>query len=555
MKRRNFIKNIGLASAAPAMLGGIPVQSFAQENLKKLLGDDNDNKRVLVLIQLHGGNDGLNTLIPVGKYAEYLNRRANIAIPKDESRRYIVLNSDDPEENHAGVHPDMEPVKQMYDQGRMSAIQAVGYENMNMSHFRGRDILFMGGSYNEIKDSSWLGRFLDSKYPGYPDKYPNDDMLDPLGLELNNKVSLAFQRSNSIPAGISLNNPDAFYNLINGTTIDKTIETSFPDNYYGEELKYLNQFELKTEQYSDRLKEVYDEGKNAEGVNYPTSYPLVTPTPYRKNHLSGQLKIIARLLSGGKKLNDSFKTRIFIARIGGFDTHAQQVDPKDATMGRHAALLYHLTHSIKAFHDDLKAQGLEDRVLTMTFSEFGRRVPSNASYGTDHGKAFPVLMFGPWLKRKIHGPNPDLSKSNLDPEFDYREIYARILKDWLGASNESIIKSGFGDYMDSKLGDLFRSALSTDDVFNHHQTHELDNCWPNPVQGNVKFRYHLAESEDVRFRIFNSAGQMIQELVNRHQTAGTHEVSTDLSELKPGNYIYRLQTSKKMLSKILLISK
>ncbi len=455
MNRRKFIRN-SLLSAAPLMLNGISMSAFASP-FEKFLNNENNDK-VLIFVQLHGGNDGLNTVIPISNYDTYYNLRGNIAIPYSGNRKYIDLDPSLSDAQRIGLHPDMLGARELYDQGAMSVVQNVAYDSPNMSHFRSRDIMFMGGSYDDYYSSGWLGCFLNGEYLGYPDGYPNVDMQDPLALEMGNVASLALHRESGIPAGISINSPAGFYNLVNGVGVNSP--ASFPDNNYGKELEYLMDFEVKTNEYAERLQTVYNAGSNSAGVDYPTTYPLNCPPQYVNNPLSEQLKIIARLLNGGSK------TRIFLTRIGGFDTHAEQVEEYDSSMGKHAALLYHVSSAVKSFNDDLKIMGLEEKVLTMTFSEFGRRVTSNASYGSDHGKAMPILLWGSGLKGGVVGNNADLEnldRDNLRHEFDYRQIYASVMKDWFQASDAAMEDTRFGDWINQRL-DLFENADGINDM-------------------------------------------------------------------------------------------
>jgi len=549
MDRRKFIKRLGAASAAPILLNGIPLNALAGNSpLMKMLASS-DSDRVLIFLQMHGGNDGLNTIIPIKKYSEYYAIRPNIAIPDFGARKYIPLDETIAEEDKLGLHPDMGGVKELYDQHRAAVVQAVGYDNMNMSHFRSRDIWFMGGDYDERIPSGWMGRFLEQEYPGYPDAYPTVDMPDPLGLEIGNEVTLAFQQENNIPAGISLANPEAFYDLINSVGVESPPTTSFPDNYYGDELEYLMKFEIKTNDYAERLKQLWDAGHNSVDVTYPDSYPLNAPTPYIQNHLAEQFKIIARLLSGG------IKTRIFLTRITGFDTHADQVESYDTSQGRHAALLYHISEAVKAFHNDLQDQGLDEKVLTMTFSEFGRRAYSNGSYGSDHGKAAPILLFGSGLKGGVYGTNPDLSDldgGNVRHEFDYRQVYTTVLSDWLGSPNSSIIDTGFGDYLNQKL-DLIANPLSVHDVADYAGKSKLNPNYPNPAHDNTKISYFIEGDSKVIMRLYSPSGKLVKELVNETQSKGNYEIEVNVSNLQSGNYIYKIHAGNFKASKIMLV--
>jgi uncharacterized protein (DUF1501 family) len=560
MNRRKFLKQIGVAGAAPILLNGIPLNALAANSpLMKMLAASNTD-RVLIFIQLHGGNDGLNTVVPVNQYSNYKFLRANIALPIDGDRKLEILDADLPEEKQIGLHPDMFGVKQLYDQDAAAIIQSVGYDNMNLSHFRSRDIWFMGIDSDELNvASSWLGRYLDTEFPGYPDGYPNADMPDPLGLEIGNEVTLAFQRENSIPGGISIADPAAFFNLISAVGVDE-LPDDFPPSYYGDELRYLMQFEIKTNDYAARLKEVYDAGENSSTV-YPELYPHTAPQAYKTNPLSGQLKLIARLLSGG------IKTRLFMTRITGFDTHADQVyvdrtgptPTPDPTYGRHAALLYHVSQSVKAFHDDLKAMGLEERVLTVTFSEFGRRVESNASHGTDHGKAAPIFLFGSGLNASVYGDNPDLNDlegGNLKPLIDYRQVYTSILSDWLGAPDSAISDIGFGDYLSQKIAGLFAAPAAINDLpANYDGGSKLHSCYPNPASNYTKLNYYVSENSLVVIRLYNSSGQMVKEVVNKNLQKGEYQTDMDVSKLSSGNYIYKMQAGAFKAAKILLVER
>ncbi len=549
MNRRKFIRNIGAAGVLPIFLNGIPINALAANSPLMKMFASSDNDRVLILLQMHGGNDGLNTVIPIKDHSTYYSKRANIAIDKNGSRQYVLLNNTYPESDQIGLHPDMASLKALYDQNKVSVVQAVGYDNMNMSHFRSRDIWFMGGDYNDRIPSGWMGRFLNEVYPGYPDSYPNTTMPDPLGLELGNDVSFAFQRENSIPAGISLLNPNSFYDLINSVGIDPPPSTSFPDSHYGKELEYLMGFEKKTNDYAERLKQVYDAGSNTASVTYPEKYPLNAPTQYINNPLAEQFKIIARLLKGG------IKTKIFLTRITGFDTHANQVEAFDNSQGRHAALLYHIAETVKAFQLDLDGLGLADRVVTMTFSEFGRRVESNASYGTDHGKAGPVMLFGNGLKGGVYGTNPDfnnLDGGNLRHQYDYRQIYTSVVSDWLGASNAALKATGFEEFLDKKL-DLFTTPLAVNDISKYTGSSKLKNCYPNPATSYTKIGYNLSNDSKVILRLYSSSGMLVKELVNENQYAGDYELDVEVSKLKPGNYIYRIIAGDFKAAKTLLV--
>lgn len=535
MKRRSFIKKVSLAGGAGMALGGIPLQVLAGNSQIKKFASDSNNENVLVFIQLHGGNDALNTLVPVSQYNEYYNLRPNIALPDFGTRSFINIDNTVAEDIQSGLHPDMLSFKEMYDQGKVAVIQNVGYPDMNLSHFRGRDIVFMGGDAQSEYESGWMGRFLDNTYPGYPDAYPNDDMKDPIGLELSGTLSLAFHRENGIPIGLNIGNPEQFYQLISNVGVDPPI--SIPDSHAGDELKYIMEFEKKSNQYAERLRDVYALGNNS-SVEYPEVYPFSSGGS-GTNPLSGQLKLIARLLKGG------VKTKIFLVRIGGFDTHGEQVETFDSSLGNHAALLYHLSSAVKAFYDDLEQLGIDQKVMSMTFTEFGRRAYSNDSYGTDHGTSTPVLLFGNGLNPGIYGPNPNLSdlhNGNLKYNIDYRQIYTSIVQDWFGADNETLVKTGFSEWVDNKLPLIGTTGIKPDLI-----SKKNIQVYPNPVQNELNLNLYLDSRSQLEINIYNSGGQLIMKL-RRQGDFGSNYFIVSMGGQKSGIYFLEVKTSSRTLN-------
>ena len=207
-----------MLTGATMAMGGVPINLFAKKGPFMRLAEQSTNNRVLIILQLDGGNDGVNTLIPVEQYDLYYSRRANIAIPASNSvRKMIQMDATLPYADQVGLHPDMIGVKEMYDQGQVCMIQGVSYRNNNGSHFRGKDIWFMGGGFEDYFSSGWVGRYLQQNYAPqiYPDDFPNAEMEDPLAIELGSDVSLVFHQDGNIPSSISLGgNPDTFANLV-----------------------------------------------------------------------------------------------------------------------------------------------------------------------------------------------------------------------------------------------------------------------------------------------------------------------------------------------------
>ena len=534
MDRRKFIKRISMATGGSMLLGGIPIQALSATGHLQRVVSNTDTDRVLILIQLHGGNDGLNTIIPINMYNEYFNFRPNIAIPDNGPRKFITLDTTLPEEKQAGLHPDMTGVKSLYDEGKCAIIHGVAYENFNQSHFRSRDIMFMGGGYDDEFGSGWMGRYLDDVFPGYPEAFPNPEMEDPLAIEIGRGVSLAFHRENGIPASLSLTNPQQFYDLISG--VGGELPTNPENSYYGQELQWIKDIELKSNQYAGRLRDVFNAG-GATNINYPTVYPNFVPDRFLNNTLSGQLKLIAQLIAGG------CKSKIYLARTGGFDLHANQVDSFDTSIGPHAALLFHLSSAMEAFQRDLKDRGIEDRVLSVTTSEFGRRVRSNFSFGTDHGTSAPMFVFGKGVKPGVLGNNPDLndlSRGNLRIQHDYRQVFTTILQDWMCASDQALADTMFDSFTDSKLDFLDSEITGVNDSEESSTGSRLQSCFPNPVEDRTTFAFYLEEGRDVKLELFNTNGNKLRTVIDEFYSAGDHTVQTDLFDLEKGAYLYVL---------------
>lgn len=550
MKRRDFLKSLPLFSA-PLLLNGMPLNALGGSSMLTRLASAGTNDRIIVLIQLHGGNDGLNTIVPMDQYSLYYNLRPNIAIPDSGTRKFINLDSTLPIANQVGLHPDMKDVKALYDQGKMSIVQGVAYENLNQSHFRSRDIWFMGGDADDYLSSGWMGRYLDTCFPNYPDNYPNQTMPDPPAIEVGTAVSLAFHRDKGIPMSVSINDPIQFFNLVN-TTGEIPTPVGLDGTYYKDELRYIMQMDDQSNGYAEQLRNIYQKGANSPNVTYPTKYPFYAPIKSQDNHLSAQLKMIARLLSGG------IKTKIFLARMGGFDTHANQVQggsEGDRSMGSHAALLYHLSSAMKAFQDDLKGLGLEDRVMTVTFSEFGRRPQSNNSYGTDHGTSAPMFVFGKCVNPGVIGTNPslnDLDDSNLKMQFDYRQVFTTLLQDWMGADTNAITHTQLDAWVGKKL-DLVAcsAAVGTKDAFVSDRF-RLNSCSPNPVKENTTFSFYINAASFISIKMYDTNGKWVMDILNEDKGIGNHEVMADLSSLPPGAYIYKIESGNFKAAKSLI---
>jgi uncharacterized protein (DUF1501 family) len=425
--RREFlatgIKGLGLVAASAY------VPAFVTRTARAVTpGTD---ATILVVLQLSGGNDGLNTVVPFGNDL-YYKARPTIGIPKDST---LKLN------DQIGLHPSLAPFKAEFDAGHMAIIQNTGYPNPNRSHFRSMEIWHTAADADGPSlVNGWLGRYFDAQCAG----------SDPHAVIENAEIGVSFGKvmpqafRNSANVGLAVDNPNTFQWNASGETeaLAKAQEEIFSHlNQPGgvdaspmssmatlgaiadsapATLDFLRHTAMNAMLAGDRIRSIL--GKDKGKITYPQS------------ELGNQLGMIAKLIGGG------FPTRVYYAYQGGFDTHANQV-------GTHARVLGDVAQAVGAFRNDLRDQKNSDRVLVLAFSEFGRRVAENGSAGTDHGAAAPVFLFGEQIKAGIHGHAPDLATltdGDIVHETDFRQVYATVLEGWLGTQSAPLLGRPFG---------------------------------------------------------------------------------------------------------------
>lgn len=506
MKRRQFLHKSSAAVSIPVLLNGLPLSAIGRNSFFPSFNNDSD--KVLVLIQMNGGNDGLNMVIPRDQYSELFKARSNVLIPENA----IV-----PVTDEVGFHPMMTGLRSLYDEGQLGIVQSVGYPNQNRSHFRSSDIWFSGSPPNEFWTTGWMGRYLDSVVPGYPEGYPNEGSPDPFAITIGSIVSETCQGA-AANYCLTITDPFSLTPLYEGSPTD------VPMTPYGEELAFLRTTIVQTNAYGEVVTAA------AEKANNLATYP-------DDNRLANQLKTVALLIAGG------LKTNVYVVNIGGFDTHANQVMEGDKTNGEHAELLRTLSEAISAFQKDLNLLGIQERVAGMTFSEFGRQIASNDSFGTDHGTAAPLILFGSCVNPTIVGENPDIPNNvdrgeGIPMQHDFRDVYGSILMDWFDVSQEDIQNMFYPGFSHISL---FNSCKPTNvkDEIKAGEDLLLSN-YPNPFPNwtNIKFE---SIGGHVRLSIFNAMGSELQVLVDKRLEAGEHQISFNGSNLPAGNYYYRLQ--------------
>jgi len=512
MKRRQFLQNTIPAAILPSLVDGFSVKVLGDNPIMSaLLNTYVETDRVMVIIQLNGGNDGLNMVIPLDQYSNYFNARSNIAIAQN---RVLALTGT----SAVGLHPSMTGLQSLYNNGKLRLVQAVGYPNPNFSHFRATDIWMSASNSNQELTSGWSGRYLNDQYPNYPVGYPNNSMPDPLGIQIGSTTSLTFQGP-SVNMGISITSATNFYNLING------IQDPAPNTPAGDALKYVRLVAQQTNLYATRIVAA------ANAVPSQGTYPT-------NNTLADQLKIVARLVKGG------LKTRVYMVSMGGFDTHSIQTNT-DTSTGTHATLMQRLSDAIKAFQDDLQGLGVADRVMGMTFSEFGRRVKSNASVGTDHGAAAPLFVFGNKVNPGITGVNPTIPANatvndNIPMQYDFRSVYSTLLQNWFCVDNTTLQTIMLQNFQ--QLGLCANGAcLNPTGVNNVNNSGiSLISNYPNPFTQTTTISF-TTQGGHTLVQIIDALGRVLKTPVDREYAAGTYQISFDSYALPTGVYYMRLQ--------------
>jgi uncharacterized protein (DUF1501 family) len=433
--RRSFLRSSALGGAltctVPSFLAATFDRLHADADGSPVAARTGTDSPILVVLQLAGGNDGLNTVVPFADDA-YHRARPRLGLKSD-----AVL----PLTDTTGLHPALRGLRELFDAGHLGIVQSVGYPNPNRSHFRSTDIWMTATDSDRVSSLGWLGRYFDHTCTG----------SDPtVGLAITRQAPLAFAANK--PTGVALENPEAFrfadldapeadeqgasgtfYRQMTGAAREVSMEDATRSGSSveaaggsagtnsGSPLDYLERTALDAQISSDRIRSVAARGRNE--ASYPAS------------RLANDMKLVARLIAGG------LGTRVYFVSQGGYDTHTNQVPT-------HARLLGELGDAVAAFQKDLQALGRAEQVVLLTFSEFGRRVAENRSGGTDHGAAAPLFVVGSRVRPGLHGPAPNLAPGSLvngDVTFatDFRSVYATLLEQWLQTSPAPVLGRAF----------------------------------------------------------------------------------------------------------------
>jgi len=537
MKRRNFIKLTTTASA----IGLLPFELKAMLSQLSINECDFSNRK-LILVNLSGGNDGLNTIIPLNQYDLYSNLRPNIRVPESGTNSCITLDNTLPEAQQVGLNPALTSFKSLYDQGWLRIIQSVGYPAQNRSHFASKDIYATGNDGNSWlngADSGWIGRYMEQKY--------QDELNSnyPLAVQIGSKnISLGFHGLYEHGMALNITGQDVsgFYSILSG--LGGAPPEIIPNTHYGSELNHVIQIDQLSNQYSQSISTAFNNGSN--NCSYPDT------------NLADQLKTVAKLISGG------LNSKVYMVEISGFDTHNNQTESIGNPVGEHYELLQELSTAIEMFFKDLDSQGLANDVVGVTYSEFGRKAAENGNMGTDHGEVSPMFVFGKPVQGGVSGINPDLTEATSDNNFqietvqhDYRETFSTLIQNFMGASDEVVNTTFFNNTLDSsftdfKIENLIKPSFEVpEQCFNSNIDNDSNELSVNDLELDThSFKSHISlkTSKNLAslksYEIFNYLGRLIHD--GEITKSNSKTLKINLERLEAGDYILKVKSKGKI---------
>jgi uncharacterized protein (DUF1501 family) len=542
--RRSFIQALGIAGSGSMFLGSNMLTASAPSPLTMAMGDaETDN--ILILIRLSGGNDGLSTVIPIQQYDTYANARPNIYIPESK----VLKLTDD-----FGIPSYMNSLESLWGDGQFKAVHGVGYQGQSQSHFTGSDIFantdLTSTGFSGL-DTGWMGRHFEECFPNYL----IDPPPSPAAIQIGNLSNLVFQGEETNYAFVT-NNIEQLERIADDGEYYSLDDALFDGCMYGDQVKFLRGVSNTTEKYAAQIYQAAQTGQNQ--------------VEYQDNSFARQLALLARLIKG------NLGTKVYMISMGGFDTHGNQPLA-------HERLMSNLSIAINNFYEDLAFTEQDEKVLSMTFSEFGRRIFENGSNGTDHGKAAPTLFFGSGLNGSAFvGDHPDLvegdGRGNLDYTMDFRNLYGTVLAEWLCVPREAVERHLDYQYTAVNLGfncsgETFDDIAMSDDpptlpdtppsddpVAEDPTDPELANriihkpYYPTDNAPHIYLEMPFAAHVDIQ--LYNIIGQNVGTVFNEMMLEGSAEINIRermRGSLSTGKYIYQIQVGEEKMSKSVMI--
>ena len=491
------------------MLGGVPVTALGLSPLQALSAGIGE--RVLVVVRLSGGNDGLNTVIPTNQYSQYANLRPTLAIPPAASWQL----------SDAYAMPDfMSPAQSFWEEESMRIVHNVGYDVQNLSHFRSTDI-WESASDADVQDASgWLGRLVSAQNP---DIFVNPPAV-PAAIQIGGAGSLVFNNADQVNLAFSVVDPAQLEEIAASGVVYDPLAVN--DCYAGEQLSFLRSITNANYKYAAVIPPYYDASQTQ--ADYSGS-------------LGQQLRVVARLIKG------DLGTKLYMVDIGGFDTHADQE-------GTHADRLHQVARELRAFFDDLGYTGHDQDVLAVTVSEFGRRIEENGSQGTDHGAASNLMLFGPGLNGSgFVGQGPDLndvdSVGNLRSYIDFRQVYATLLEQWL-CLDPVLVDDVLGASFERLDLGINCATVGTDPV----PVLDIEAEIRYGGYGEYVLHYALPAGGEMEITFFDALGQRLATVFQGYQAAGSQQVLYRApSRIPAGQYYVRFAFRGRAVTKQLAV--
>lgn len=521
MKRRSFLKTAAATAAvSPIVLRGLPLR--AQSNLSMLAQMPAENDRILIIAQLFGGNDALNTIIPADD-DDYYRLRPGIAVPKKDAWNNI---------GDIYLHPALAlgskgGAARMLEMGSMALVQGVGYDNPNLSHFRSSDIWLSGinsSDPNVRLDTGWVGRYLEKRHPDFPASLPDH----PLSVQFGGSFSLTLLSSKG-RMGIEVADPSGQRGV--GTQVD-TLDPLSPGTAYEAEYGFIADIANRSNKYAQAVKNAY-----AAGVTQLRG-------EYGGDGFGRQMASVAALIAGG------LKAKVYVVSMGGFDTHVTQ--QFEGNTGTHPSLLARFGDAVSQFTYDMTRLGQADRVMGISVSEFGRRPRENGSIGTDHGAAGMQFVWGTKVNSGVFGNPFDLKNLNANGDLvhtiDYREVYAEILTEWFGLTTAEMREVLQNDELIPL--DILQTPSSVERAGRSDAGVAIAGSYPNPFTTSTTLEIRLDRASDVVLDISTIDGRSVQRLVNRRLEAGVHRIPFTAS-LPAGSYLCTLRAAGRVDTHVL----
>ena len=502
--RRGFLKTLGIAGAGAISFGHSALSVVESPFLTKALSEAYSD-RVLVLIRLKGGNDGLNTIVPLYDYDLYVNKRPKIHIPQN---KLYKLNDD------FGMPNFMDAVAPLWNDGAMKVIHGVGYENQNLSHFKSSEIWATTTPDPDIV-SGWMGRYYENKHPDYGINPPEK----PLAIQIGSSGGDLIFDGDLTTYSFSVSSPQRLKKVAeSGTLFDNQ---NNENSLHGNQVSFLRESSNVTFRYASIINKAYDNSTSSDA--------------YSNDGFDLQMNLVSRFIKGG------LGTKVYMVTLNGFDTHANQPT-------RHETLMKQLTSTLDKFYKDLADFGIADKILSMTFSEFGRRVAENGSNGTDHGSAAPIMLFGPALNGNgFVGQHPDLNalnnKGNMSHTIDFRSVYASVLTDWLCVETNDVNNalSGF-DF------NLLRMGLGCNGTENLPLTNDPLIPMHSAVNSHQGVSLYIAVNRDVQIEVnvYDLLGRKVGNSITSRFNTGQHNfplLNQNQNRFPPGRYFYKIKVN------------